>query len=115
MLTSIAGVICAFWGAKALSPSVRTDLHSATRQLIATIFPAPGDALGRFTQWQASYALTFLREQSRGFGGTTAANPLDVEVTRGALDTRHQFTVSLATRVGQLFSVNTTARVSSGA
>jgi hypothetical protein len=94
--------------------SLNTDLHSNTRQLIFTIFPAPGDALGRFTQWQAAYALTKIDEQSRGFGGTTGGNPLDVETSRGALDTRHQVTLSFSTRVGSLFSVNTTARVASG-
>ena len=94
--------------------SLKTDLHSTTRQLIFTIFPAPGDALGRFTQWQAAYALQSIREQSRGFGGTTIGNPLDIEMTRGSLDVRHQITMSFATRVGSLFSVNTTARFASG-
>jgi len=95
--------------------SLNTDLHSNTRQLIFTVFPAPADALGRFTQWQAAYALTKIDEQSRGFGGTTAGNPLEVETSRGNLDTRHQITLSFSTRVGSLFSVNTTARLASGA
>jgi hypothetical protein len=94
--------------------SVRTDLHSTSRQLIVTIFPAPADQLGRFTQWQAAYALQSIREQSRGFGGTTSGNPLDIETSRGTLDARHQITASFATRVGSLFSVNTTARFTSG-
>src|SRR5262249_22302322 len=37
--------------------SLTTDLRSYSKQMIFTIFPAPGDALGRFTQWQAAYAL----------------------------------------------------------
>jgi hypothetical protein len=82
--------------------------------LIFTVFPAPGDALGRFTQWQAAYALQSIREQSRGFSGTTAGNPLDIETSRGGLDVRHQVTLSFATRVGSIFSVNTTARFASG-
>jgi hypothetical protein len=94
--------------------SLRTDLKSHTRQLIFTVFPAPGDALGRFTQWQAAYALQSMREQSRGFAGTTASNPLSLETTRGSLDVRHQVTLSFATRVSSLFSVNTTARFASG-
>ena len=94
--------------------SLKTDLHSTSRQLIFTIFPAPGDQLGRFTQWQAAYALQSIREQSRGFGGTTSGNPLDIETSRGSLDARHQITTSFATRVGSLFSVNTTARFASG-
>lgn len=94
--------------------SLRTDLHSNTKQLIFTIFPAPGDALGRFTQWQAAYALQRIDEQSSGFAGTTGGNPLDIETSRGTLDARHQVTLSFATRVGSLFSVNTTARVASG-
>ena len=94
--------------------AIKTDLRSHTRQLIFTVFPAPGDALGRFTQWQAAYALQDIREESRGFGGTTGGNPLDVQRTRGSFDVRHQVTFSFATRVGSLFSVNTTARVASG-
>ena len=101
-------------GAYGSVTSLNTDLHSNTRQLIFTVFPAPGDALGRFTQWQAAYALTKIDEQSRGFAGTTAGNPLDVETSRGTLDSRHQVTLSFSTRVGSLFSVNTTARVASG-
>jgi hypothetical protein len=92
-----------------------TDLHSYSRQLIFTVFPAPGDALGRFTQWQAAYALQSVREQSRGFAGTTAANPLAIETARGSLDLRHQVTLSFSTRVGSFFSVATTARFASGA
>jgi len=94
--------------------AIKTDLRSHTRQLIFTVFPAPGDALGRFTQWQAAYALQDIREQARGFGGTTGGNPLDIQLTRGSFDVRHQITMSFATRVSTLFSVNTTARLASG-
>jgi hypothetical protein len=94
--------------------AIKTDLRSYTRQLIFTVFPAPGDALGRFTQWQAAYALQGIREQARGFGGTTGGNPLDIQLTRGTFDVRHQITFSFATRVASLFSVNTTARFASG-
>src|SRR5439155_20211498 len=89
-----------------------SDLRSYSRQLIFTVFPAPGDALGRFTQWQAAYALQNVREQSRGFCGTTPGNPLDIETSRGSLHVRHQITMSFATRCVSLFSVNTTPRVS---
>jgi hypothetical protein len=95
--------------------AIKTDLRSHTRQLIFTVFPAPGDALGRFTQWQAAYALQDIREEARGFGGTTGGNPLDVQRTRGSFDVRHQITFSFATRVASLFSVNTTARVAQDA
>jgi hypothetical protein len=94
--------------------ALKTDLRSYSRQLIFTVFPAPGDALGRFTQWQAAYALQRVSEESRGFGGTTAGDPLAIERTRGSLDVRHSVTLSFATRVGSIFSVNTTARVASG-
>ena len=66
--------------------AIKTDLRSHTRQLIFTVFPAPGDALGRFTQWQAAYALQDIREEARGFGGTTGGNPLDVQRTRGSFE-----------------------------
>src|SRR5262249_55718435 len=73
-----------------------------------------GDALGRFTQWQASYALQRMDEQSRGFAGTTDGDPLAIANTRGTYDVRHQVTVSFATRIRSLFSVNTTPRLMSG-
>ncbi len=95
--------------------ALRSDLRGDARQLIVTVFPAPGDALGRFTQWSASYSLQRVRDQARGFGaGGTAGNPLDVAWGRSALDIRHQVVLSLSTRVGTLFSVSTSAHFASG-
>ena len=80
--------------------ALTSDMRSDSRQLIFTVFPAPGDALGRFTQWNAAYSFQRIRDRSRGFGGgTTAGNPLDVDWTRGALDAHHQITLSASTRV----------------
>jgi len=94
--------------------SLGSDLRSTTRQLVLTIFPAPGDQLGRFTHWQAAYVYQRVNEQTRGFNGSTDGDPLHVDWARGPLDVRHQFTVSVSTRVGSLLSVATTARFASG-
>jgi hypothetical protein len=90
------------------------DLRSAARQLILTVIPAPGDQLGRFTDWRLAYTLQSVREQSRGFSGTTADDPTRVQRGRGSLDARHQITASISARVGTLFSLATSAHVTSG-
>jgi hypothetical protein len=62
------------------------------------VIPAPGDQLGRFTDWRLAYTLQRVREQSRGFTGTTSGDPALVAWSRASLDARHQFTASLSTR-----------------
>jgi hypothetical protein len=95
--------------------TLMTDLRSESRQFIVTLFPARGTNLGRFTYMNLSYVNQRVRDQARGFGGTTAGNPLDVVRGRSVLDVRHQVNINiLATRIGTLLSIWTAARFSSG-
>jgi hypothetical protein len=95
--------------------TLMSDLRSESRQIIVSLFPQRGTNLGRFTYMNLSYVYQRVRDQARGFGGTTAGNPLEVAWGRSARDARHQFNVNiLATRVGKLFSIWTTARFASG-
>jgi hypothetical protein len=61
-----------------------------------------------------SYVYADLREQSRGFGGSTAGDPTAVEWSRGSLGSRHALNINLYTRVGNLFSMALTGRAQSG-
>jgi hypothetical protein len=94
--------------------ALRTDLRSHSSQILLNVYPAPGDALGRFTQWNLTYVYQSVRQETRGFNGTTAGDPRDIVWGRAGNDFRHQFTASISTRVGSLFSVATTARITSG-
>jgi hypothetical protein len=94
--------------------SLRTDLRSRSEQLLLTVSPEPGGRFLTFTQWQLAYVYQRVQAQSRGFGGTTAGNPLDVTWARGSQDLRHQITATFTTHLGSLLSLATTARFSSG-
>jgi hypothetical protein len=95
--------------------ALMTDLRSESRQIIVSLFPQRGTNLGRYTYMNMSYVNTRVRDQARGFGGTTGGNPLDVTWGRSAQDVRHQFNIrTLATRMGTLFSIYTTVRITSG-
>jgi len=88
-----------------------SNLRSESKQLILTLSPlqfVPG-----FT-WNLNYVHQWLREQGRGFGGTTAGNPLDVEWARSSMDARHQVNASITMRVHDLFSFAVWSRFSSG-
>jgi hypothetical protein len=95
--------------------ALMTDLRSESRQILVTIIPTPGTFLGRFWRFNLIYVNQRVRDQARGFGGSTAGNPLDVVWGRSAQDVRHQINLNvLSTRVGTLFSIWTTARFTSG-
>ena len=94
--------------------SLTGDLRSEARQLVVTVFPAPGDQLGRFSDWRLAYTLQHVRDQSRGFMGTTGGDPTLVEWGRASLDARHQVTASVSARVGTLLSIATSAHMTSG-
>lgn len=70
----------------------RSDLTSESRQLRASISPT---AFNTSYGWSLSYVYGEVREQTRGFGGTTAGDPNVVEWTRGGFDIRHQIQYSL--------------------
>jgi hypothetical protein len=67
---------------------LRSDLESESRQVSVRFSPV------RFSthfNWSVSYVYSNVRERVRGFGGSTAGNPLDVEWARSPFDSRHQF------------------------
>jgi hypothetical protein len=91
---------------------LRSDLESRSTQYTFVLQP-----IGLSTQrvrWSASYTYAANREQTRGFGSTTAGNPLDVEWSPNGLGSRHAFNINLYTRVHDLFSVAVTGRAVSG-
>ncbi|HEY8174936.1 MAG TPA: carboxypeptidase regulatory-like domain-containing protein [Gemmatimonadaceae bacterium] len=88
-----------------------SKLRSDSRQMILTLFPL--QFLPGFT-WNLTYVNQRIREQSRGFGSSTAGNPLDVEWGRSSLEAKHSVNASTTVRVRDLFSLALFARLSSG-
>ncbi|HEX4681629.1 MAG TPA: TonB-dependent receptor [Gemmatimonadaceae bacterium] len=91
---------------------LRSDLESRAAQYTFTLQP-----IGLSTQnarWTISYVYSDLREQTRGFGATTAGDPRAVEWSRGALGSKHAVNLNLYMRVHSLFSMALTGRASSG-
>ena len=72
--------------------ALRSDLLSDSRRL--TVSLSPGQFSTRFN-WGLSYVYSSVREQTRGFGGNTAGNPLDVAWGRSAFDSHHQIVYNL--------------------
>jgi hypothetical protein len=90
----------------------KSDLQSRAAQYTFTLQP-----IGLSTQnarWTVSYVFSDLREQTRGFGATTAGDPRGVDWSRGSLGSKHAINVNLYARVHNLFSVAVTGRASSG-
>src|SRR5262249_19812230 len=92
--------------------SVRSDLQSRSAQYTFTLNPTGFSTVN--TRWTLSYVYSDLREQTRGFGGTTAGNPNAVEWSRGSIGSKHAVNINLYTRVHDLFSVALTGRAQSG-
>ena len=93
--------------------AINSDLKSDSKQFTFSVNP-----IGLSTnslRWSVSYVLSQLRDQQRGFGSTTAGDPLTVEWGRSALDTRHAVNFNVYFRVRDWFSVAATGRASSGA
>ncbi|MEP6989918.1 MAG: TonB-dependent receptor [bacterium] len=89
---------------------LRSDLESKSRQVRVSIFPV---SFSQNLTWSASYVLGDNREQVRGFS-STAGNPLDVEWTRSAFDSRHQLTYSIGYNFFDAVRVNWFGRFASG-
>ena len=70
----------------------RSDLTSESRQVRVSINPT---AFNTTLGWNLSYVYGEVREQVRGFGGSTSGNPNVVEWTRAGFDIRHQIQYSL--------------------
>jgi hypothetical protein len=92
--------------------SLRSDLQSRSAQYTFALNPVGVSLIN--TRWTISYVYSDIREQTRGFGGTTAGDPSIIEWSRGSLTSKHAINVNLYTRVRDLFSVALTARASSG-
>jgi hypothetical protein len=91
---------------------LRSDLRSRAAQYTFTLQPIGFSTIN--ARWTVSYVYSDLREQSRGFGGTTAGDPRGVEWSRGSLGSKHAVNINLYTRVSNLFSLALTGRASSG-
>ena len=92
--------------------SLRSDLQLRSAQYTFALNPVGFGLIN--TRWTISYVYSDIREQSRGFGGTTAGDPSVVEWSRGSLTSKHAINLNLYTRVHDLFSIALTARTSSG-
>jgi hypothetical protein len=90
----------------------KSDLQSRSAQYTFTLQPFGIGTTG--ARWTISYVYSDLREQSRGFGGTTAGDPRAVEWSRGSLGSKHAVNINLYARIHSLFSVALTGRASSG-
>jgi hypothetical protein len=65
-------------------------------------------------RWTMTYTYADVREQSRGFGGTTSGDPRIVEWSRGSITSRHVVNVNMYSHVKDWFSMAHTGRASSG-
>ena len=70
----------------------RSDLRSESKQFRASISPL---SFNSKYSWSLSYVYSNVREQSRGFGGNTVGNPLDIAWSRSGFDSRNQIQYSL--------------------
>ncbi|MEP6496216.1 MAG: carboxypeptidase-like regulatory domain-containing protein [bacterium] len=89
---------------------LRSDLESQTRQIKLQLLPS---TFSSSVAWGVSYVHTSVREQYRGFS-STAGNPLDVERSRGSLDSRHQIVYNIGYNVLDAVRVNWYGQFRSG-
>jgi hypothetical protein len=90
----------------------RSDLQSRAAQYTFTLQPLGFSRLN--LRWTVSYVYSDLREETRGFGGTTAGDPRTVEWSRGTIGSKHAVNINLYARMGGLFSMALTGRAQSG-
>jgi hypothetical protein len=88
-----------------------SDLQSLSEQAQVTISPILFNVNYR---WSLSYTLQSVRDQQRGFNGTTAGDPLIREWARSSNDSRHQFQANFNYTFHNAVTFSTTARLSSG-
>ena len=95
---------------------LRSDLRSHVRQVVVGLASAPSDRprdLKVSTSGRAFYTYTAGRDQSRGFGGTTAADPAAVEWGNSGLPT-HAIQLLTTVNVPGWLSLSAFGRLSSG-
>jgi len=71
---------------------LRSDLTSQSRQFTLRLSPV---GFNTHFSWNVAYVLSSVREQTRGFT-SASGDPRDIEQSRSAFDSRHQFTYFLA-------------------
>ncbi|MBA3645560.1 MAG: TonB-dependent receptor [Gemmatimonadaceae bacterium] len=81
---------------------LRSDLKSESKQLSFRLAPLKFNPT---YSWSLSYVYSNVREQSRGFS-STVSNPLNVEWSRAAFDSRHQIVYNLSYNVADFVRVN---------
>ena len=95
--------------------ALKSDLGSVSRQISLTVNPFGPALIGRFYNWSLGYTLASVRDEVRGYAGTTAGDPRAAQWGRGGSDYRHQVIASLYARLWNLISVGGQARFLSGA
>ena len=89
----------------------RSDMRSESRQLSVSLAPATFST--RFA-WNLAYTFQRNRERTRGFTGTTAGSPLDVEWSRSSFNPTHQVNYGLRYNVFNTVTVNWSGVLRSG-
>jgi hypothetical protein len=95
---------------------LRSDLRSDSKQIIFGLSSAGSgvpEGLKFSTSYRAYYTLSFNREQTRGFGGTTGGDPKTVEWSNSGFP-RHAFQVLGSMVVPRWFKVDAFGRITSG-
>jgi hypothetical protein len=93
----------------------RSDLHSASTQVIAKLLPV---TTNKYLHWDFAYSLLSVRDQFYGFSGAgnTASDPFDRQWGPHTAEGKHQFLVDWNNvPVADLFYITASAQVSSGA
>jgi Carboxypeptidase regulatory-like domain len=88
-----------------------SDLRSHTTQFSVGLSPV---AFNSSFQWSVTYVWQKILDEQRGFGGSTAGDPYDVQWARGNMDSRHQITYNVGYTFHQAVSVVALGRVQSG-
>jgi hypothetical protein len=92
----------------------RSDLHSASAQLVAKLVPV---TTNKYLHWDVAYSLLNVRDQFYGFSGagSTADNPFDRQWGPHVAEGKHQFIVNWNNvPVADLFYVSVGANLRSG-
>lgn len=91
---------------------MRSDLQSESRQFSLRLSPA---SFSTSWSWSLAWVYSGVREQARGFGASTAGNPLVAEWARSGMDSRHQVQYSLGYNFFDAVRVNWSGNFRSGA
>jgi len=95
---------------------LRSDLRSDAKQLVLGFAPVQSSRPAGFavtTSFRAYYTLSLNRDQSRGFGGTTAGDPRAVVWESSGLP-RHAFQLLGSIQIPKWVNIDAFARIASG-